>query len=308
MLAVSQPALSQASSPPATPARPTVDSVAHNSVTISWTDPADSSITGYQVLRRQPAIHDPGHFEVIEDDTGSSDTSYTDTDVAPETKYVYRVKAGNAHGLSGRSGYVNTTTPAAPDLTPSRPARPTVASVAHNSVSITWTDPGDSSITGYQVLRRNPAIHDPGEFEVIEDDTGSWSTSYTDTGVAAETEYVYRVKARNTHGLSGRSGYVSVTTTATPAESTKDDEEDTQQRNHNNPTAPWQGHGGLHDIETNLTFTATSGNRERWYRLDSLAQDSVHYFNHINRHVGDITFEIYNSHGALVTVNGSVIR
>ena len=62
MIAVLQPALSQASSPPATPARPTVDAVSHDSVSISWSDPGDSSISGYQVLRRNPVIHDPGHF------------------------------------------------------------------------------------------------------------------------------------------------------------------------------------------------------------------------------------------------------
>ena len=99
---------------PATPSRPTIDSVAHNSVTIAWSDPADSTITGYQVLRRIPTTHDPGHFEVIEDDTASSATSYEDTTVAPDTQYIYGVKARNVHGLSGMSGHVSTTTPADP--------------------------------------------------------------------------------------------------------------------------------------------------------------------------------------------------
>ena len=86
-------------------------------------DPGDSSITGYQVLRRNPAIHDSGVFDVIQDDTGSSDTSYTDTTVAPETTYRYRVKARNAHGLSERSEPAKRfTTPAAPT-----PAAPTPA-------------------------------------------------------------------------------------------------------------------------------------------------------------------------------------
>ena len=102
-LAVSLPVLAQQGSVPARPARPTVASVAHDAVSLTWADPSDSSITGYRVLRRNPAIHDPGDFEVIEDDTGSSDTSYTDTDVEPETKYVYRVQARNAHGWSSRS-------------------------------------------------------------------------------------------------------------------------------------------------------------------------------------------------------------
>ncbi len=114
MLAVSQPALTQGSSPPATPARPTLDSVSHDSVSFTWTDPGDSTITGYQVLRRNPAVHDRGVFDVIEDDTGSSDTSYKDTDVEPETKYFYRVKARNTHGLSGWSRVAKATTPADP--------------------------------------------------------------------------------------------------------------------------------------------------------------------------------------------------
>ena len=86
------------------------------------------------------------------------------------------------------------------------PARPTVASVAHDAVSITWADPGDSSITGYQVSWRNPVIHDRQEFETIEGDTGSLGTSYTDTGVAPETRYFYRVKARNAHGPKEQHG------------------------------------------------------------------------------------------------------
>ncbi len=114
MLAVSQSALAQPGSPPATPARPTVNSLAHNSVTISWTDPGDSSITGYQVLRRNPAIHKQREFVVVEDDTGASTTNYTDTTVSPETKYFYRVKARNAHGLSKWSKVAKATTPADP--------------------------------------------------------------------------------------------------------------------------------------------------------------------------------------------------
>ena len=56
--AVTSAATAEVAAKPATPARPTVDSVSHNAVTITWTDPGDASITGYQVLRRNPAIHD----------------------------------------------------------------------------------------------------------------------------------------------------------------------------------------------------------------------------------------------------------
>ena len=173
MLALSQPALAQQGSPPATPARPTVASVSHDAVSITWTNPGDSSITGYQVLRRIPDIHDSGVFLVIEDDTGSSDTSYEDTDVEPETKYVYRVKARNSHGLSEWSGFVKATTLTEADLTPAKPARPEATAVSHDSVTLSWADPGDASITGYQILRRNRLSDAPGVFDVIKNDTGT---------------------------------------------------------------------------------------------------------------------------------------
>jgi len=88
--------------------------------------------------------------------------------------------------------------------------------VSQNPVTIAWNDTGDSTNTGYQVLRHNPAIHDTGEFAVIEDDTGSADTSYEDTTVAPETNYVYRVRARNANGLSEESPDRSVTTSAEP--------------------------------------------------------------------------------------------
>ena len=200
-------------SPPARPAKPTASTVAHDSVTIEWDDPEDASITGYRILRREPAVHDPGEFEVIVDDTGTADTSYTDTTVAASTQYVYRVKAINADGLSPESSYANAETPAPP---PARPAKPTASTVAHDAVTIEWDDPEDASITGYRILRREPAVHDPGEFEVIVDDTGTADTSYTDTTVAASTQYVYRVKAINADGLSPESSYANAETPAPP--------------------------------------------------------------------------------------------
>ena len=88
------------------------------------------------------------------------------------------------------------------------PARPTglTGTVSPEQVSLSWDDPGDSSITGYQVLRRNPAVDAKGVFQTVVDDTGGSGTSYVDTTVAAETRYFYRVLARNAAGLSPRSG------------------------------------------------------------------------------------------------------
>ena len=67
------------------------------------------------------------------------------------------------------------------------------------------------------MLRRNLAVHAPGQFVTIDSNTGSHATSYRDDGVAPELGYVYRVKAVNQHGTSGQSNYVRADTPAAPS-------------------------------------------------------------------------------------------
>ena len=198
------------------PAKPTglAAQATHDSVNLTWVDPNDPSITHYRILRRDRAIHGPGEFITIESNTGSANTSYTDDTVEPEQTYVYRVKAVNQHGDSEQSDYARADTPAAP-----APAKPTglAAQATHDSVTLTWDDPGDASITHHQVLRRIPGVHRIGEFVTIEPNTGSAATSYTDGTVEPETRYVYRTKAVNDHGASPSSDYIDPTTPAAPA-------------------------------------------------------------------------------------------
>ena len=224
---VTQPAIvnqAQAqSSVPAAPTGLTATSVSHDSVTLGWDDPGDTSITGYEVLRRDTVNQAPGTFSAVESNTGSAATTYTDSTVDAETRYVYRVKAINPEGTSEQSNYVNVETTAAP--TPSVPAPPTgltALSVTHDSVTLSWDDPGDSSITGYQVLRRSRDGDEygdgqgPAEFVAVVDDTGSSATTYSDTSVTAHTRYVYRVKAINSEGMSERSSYLNLETAEEP--------------------------------------------------------------------------------------------
>ena len=99
---------------PATPSRPVVSGLAHDSVTIVWDDPGDGSVTGYQVLRRDRSVDSVGVFHVVADDTATAETTFTDGSVAASGSYVYRIRARNAFGLSPRSGFVRAHTPAAP--------------------------------------------------------------------------------------------------------------------------------------------------------------------------------------------------
>ena len=66
--------------------------------------------------------------------------------------------------------------PAPEDTTPAAPSLINTA-VTEGQVLLSWSNPSDDSITGYQILR-GP---DADSLVVIEDDTESSSTSYTDT-------------------------------------------------------------------------------------------------------------------------------
>ena len=201
-----------------TPAQPTglTADPAHDQVGLDWDDPDDPTITGYRILRRLPAQDLPGEFAVLLEHTGSALTTYVDTTVTPQTSYVYRVQAINAHGVSERSSWANALTPAAPALTPAQPTGLT-ADPAHDQVGLDWDVPDDSTITGYRILRRLPAEDLPGEFAVLLEHTGSALTTYLDTTVTPQTSYVYRVQAINAHGVSERSSWANALTPAVPA-------------------------------------------------------------------------------------------
>ena len=98
----------------------------------------------------------------------------------------------------------------------SPPAKPTglITAASHDSVLLSWDNPDDDTITGYQVLRGL----DADNLAVLTDDTGSTSTSYTDSTVEAETTYVYAVRGRNAHGLGPQSDPVTATTLAASEE------------------------------------------------------------------------------------------
>ena len=82
------------------------------SITLTWEAPDDSTLTGYQILRKKLGEAD---LQVHVADTGSTVMSYTDTnDVEQSTTYIYRVKAINAVGIGPWSNDVQITTGSSP--------------------------------------------------------------------------------------------------------------------------------------------------------------------------------------------------
>ena len=78
---------------------------------------------------------------------------------------------------------------------------------APDSVVLHWPDPGDGSITGYEVLRRVDGIFLPHV-----NDTGSPAASYVDRNVTLSRDYVYRLRALSELGASIPSVFVDAKT------------------------------------------------------------------------------------------------
>ena len=202
----------QPTEPPAKP-RNLSTTATHDSVTLTWDDPGDDSITGYVILRRVPGVDPEGQFRELVPDTGTAATTYTDDTVSAETRYTYRIKAINGAGTSERSRWSHIDVPAAPV-----PDKPTglEATESHGQVVLTWDDPGDDSITGYVILRRVRENDTGGDFDVLVADTGTAALTYTDDTVAAGLTYTYRIKAINEHGTSERSRWYHIDIPAAP--------------------------------------------------------------------------------------------
>lgn len=102
----------QQESPESPPAPANLEAAANSNgrVVLSWIAPDDDSVTGFQILRRRPS-EDEDSLQVYVTDTGSTATTYTDTNVTAGVQHVYRVKAINSAGVSGWSNYVNVTPP-----------------------------------------------------------------------------------------------------------------------------------------------------------------------------------------------------
>ena len=128
--------------------------------------------------------------------------------------------------------------------------------MAEDSVTITWTAPNNNAITGYRVFRGT----DAESRSVIADDTTSTGTTFTDSSVAAATEYVYAVLALSLDGDGAESDILSVTT---PAVSTGDTGDSVRNTNDQSkvevitvtfPQPPFE-HDGLAEFEFHLDFS-----------------------------------------------------
>ena len=181
---------------------------------LTWGSPAapNATPTDYHVSWAKSAEDYPADTAEAGNDH-PTDTTLTLAGLDYDTDYNVRVRARYTDGENADSPWNGpwTETTAQVKLPLPMAINMTGAAVSPASqVYLFWSDPSNDSITGYQILRGPKA----DSLVVIEDDTGSTSTSYTDTAPPAGQTHTYAVKARNASGLSPLSNTLTATVPA----------------------------------------------------------------------------------------------
>jgi fibronectin type 3 domain-containing protein len=188
--------------PPAAPSSLAATAVSSSQINLTWVDNSNNE-DGFKIERKTGA----GAFTQIAT-VGAGVTSYPDTTgLSPSTQYTYQVRAYNVAGNSAFSAPASATTGA--PAPPTAPSDLAATAISSSQVNLTWLDNSNNE-DGFKIERKTGV----GAFIEIFSSAAN-TTSYSDTSVAASTDYTYRVLAYNgSGGASPPSNEKAVTTPA----------------------------------------------------------------------------------------------
>lgn len=190
------------------PAAPTtLDATVLNEsrVDLTWLDVATDELS-YRLERATSSNFGTGLKTIV---LPADATSFSDTTVAAETTYYYRLQAVNNVGSSAFSNTSIATTPVS--VIPVAPSMLVAVSRARDQISFSWRD--NSSIEIRFLIERSR----DADFATIDGTrtTGANETSFWDWGLSAGTTYYYRVRAESAAFVSPWSNVASATTSGT---------------------------------------------------------------------------------------------
>ncbi|WP_394825411.1 PQQ-dependent sugar dehydrogenase [Pendulispora albinea] len=185
---------------PTTPQNLRATDVTSNTIALAWNASTDNvGVVAYDIY------HDGNKIS----EAAGNATTKTLTGLQPKTEYRLTVFARDAAGnVSATSNSVPvTTSPTSDTEPPTAPGNLKASDVTNNSVKLAWTASTDNvGVTGYDVYSGGGVIV-----------TNVQGTQATITGLAANTDYSFTVKAKDAgNNVSGASNAVSVRTGNVP--------------------------------------------------------------------------------------------
>ncbi len=188
--------------PPDTPTGLTATATSSSQINLSWTDVATE--TGFKIERKTGVGGTYSQIATV----GTGIVTYSNTGLAANTTYYYRIRATNAGGDSPYSSEANATTL---DVAPAAPSGLSATSISSTQINLSWTDNATNE-TGFKIERKTGS---GGTYAQIAT-TGANVTTYNDTGLTSGTIYFYRVRATNAVGDSAYSAEASAATGTVP--------------------------------------------------------------------------------------------
>ena len=179
---------------------------------LTWTAP-NSDPTDYHINWTKSTEEYPANTAEA-GNAHPTDTTHTLAGLEFDTDYKIRVRARYSDGENAANPWNGPWTETTAQVKLPLAAAPFIGATAvspDGEVLLSWFNlEENNSITGYQILRGPKA----DSLVIIEADTGSSSTSYTDETPPAGQTHTYAVKARNASGLSPLSNTLTATVPA----------------------------------------------------------------------------------------------
>ena len=204
------PGTSTCSTVPTAPSGLGATATSSSQINLSWTASTASGCTiSYNVFRSTTSGFTPSSSNQIA--TGVSGTSFSNTGLAASTTYFYLVEATDTAGTSAASNQASATTLASCTIVPSTPTGLGATAASSSQINLSWTASTASGCTiTYDVFRSTTSGFTPSSSNQVA--SGVSGTSFSNTGLTANTTYFYLVEATDTAGTSAASNQASATT------------------------------------------------------------------------------------------------
>lgn len=186
---------------PTAPGNPSAKATSPTNIALTWAASTDNvGVVGYRIVRNSALLTQVG-----------ATTSFQDSQALPNTQYTYTLTALDAAGnQSPASSPATATTPNVGDSqAPTAPASLSATAISSQQINLSWAASTDNvGVAGYDVYR---AANGGAPQKV----TSVTTTTYGDTGLKANTQYSYYVKARDTAGNTSDQSNTATAKTAT---------------------------------------------------------------------------------------------